>query len=161
MIDMKVSTIDASSMSSRQIRKALSEIRNECNDTALILIGHGSESGTEFMNLSSTQILECNIRPAILWFFACNCGKFLVRDIAAKGITTVGHICNVIIDREDTSAIEAIEETLANTDSNTSHHQSIESTRTKWFILASNHFINKKFFSAAITNQLRLSMRYY
>ena len=156
---MRVVLKDLSQESSRRVKSILTGLCDECEGGGLVLIGHGSNKGDEFMNVTPKQILECGIRPAVIWLFACNCGRTMLEGLSDGGPMAIGHVCNVLISKDDPRAVQAVIQTMEESAAHTDCHGLTYTVREKWLSIAKQCFFTGDFFTAAVVNQLRLSLR--
>ena len=154
---MKTQIIDLRGILYRDISRMI-KTKSNSETEVLILIGHGTLDGTQLMGLSASDILEL-IRPKLIMFYACNCGKSMVRQIAKSGLMSFGFITNIMIGNND-KTIEIAFKVLSNVKNDAQYSEIMDQLRDAWFENAIEFLGKGCFLDAAILNHCRLSIRY-
>lgn len=155
---MRTRVLDVSNEEPAGIRVALSRLDRSCDRGALVLIGHGSDD--DFMGLTADEIVRLRLRIRVLWFYACNCGRGMIRRFAGSGIATGGHCCYVLRYQNYDLALDALKARLEESDSTIECGQLMSDIRAAWFDTATQCIARKDVLFGAITNHTRLSMRF-
>jgi len=83
------------------MRVSLVDLRNPDHKTSLveadapivIVIGHGSPDSIGGFKAKTFPVLPS---AQVVWFYACNCGKSLITEIARRGVIAFGYITSVL-----------------------------------------------------------------
>jgi len=143
--------------------KSNREISNEISSSiagkpdAIILIGHGTNDGREFMGYSGADIIKLAY-PSIIMLHACDCGKHLIDEIAGLGPTALGHISDIYVNIKDEVPQTALS-VLTLLPKGARCSEILPSLRKAWFNQAKTLYDDGEFFRAALVNRLRFSLR--